>query len=256
MSDWTLRTVSDMTSLVLRLAEHHAFPDDWNLGPHFMHTFLDAARILGKEVESFTSGDDFSATAHQRRIAQLALDVFGNHPNIPSGELSAAEAVIKACDDIDLYLQDSEALPVISNRVEWAAKLAWMQREGLALHDLTTQNMQAVQMDLQWGDIRTDGPALTWFTNHGGEHINKYEVRAALDTPPQTRAQVRVKLAKMALDAGLSITNLNWNEVVLEGDTYALNDPFLTNNFRTDTQLKEFINRELSYASPPLQGSD
>lgn len=196
MSPWAIRQKFAMTSLVLRLIEHDMFPssqfiigDKSGADTAIRSTSASPACPI-ETIEGFRT-----PTQIQRAIARAGLDLADRTSlEVPAEEVTAAHDIIAACDDIDEFLKNPDALEIISDHIDWAAKLHNMLSKGLGLRDITTNNLAAVQHDLTWEKLGVASPSARWYRRNGN-FLDDHAIKKAQHTPPETRAARRVAAA-------------------------------------------------------------
>lgn len=209
MSEWQIVQKFAMSSLALRLSEHEHFPEELIIGKKLTAQASRASRFGNITT---AGGEMLTPAQHQKRIAQVALDYFGHYPNIPREELTAAEEVIKACEAIDRIGKDYDNLDLVSDRIDWAAKLANILKKGIAPPEINTRNIHAVALDLAWDDISPHGVARHWYRRYGNERLAPSEITRAKATPPATRALARAALLRQH---GADIEYIDWHTATI-----------------------------------------
>lgn len=198
MSPWAIRTKFAMTSLVLRLVEHGAFPEDALL--YDDDCVNRAARLTGIHPNKAfgITGAPRNGTSHQRRIAQAGLD-FAEANEIPAEEVAAALDVLTVCDQVAHLADDPTALEPLAERVDWAAKFMYIKRtlgtSSCNFAAYQSRIMQAVQHDLLWEALGENGPSGKHYTKTGNVADPAALERARM-TPPATRAAYRTEQLK------------------------------------------------------------
>lgn len=191
MSYWAIKTKLARTSLILRLLEHGEFPYEAVLQGK------NAAQKAALQASANPNhplpikGQELTGVGHQLRIARAALD-FANTHDVPAAELEAAYDVYQALSQIREIEHDPDALKAIEDRVDWAAKLAFIKRllEN-SDSNVTSKSIRAVQGDLLWEEI---GPR-SYSQRHYASHHNLAPedlLQKARIEPPSTRAARRV----------------------------------------------------------------
>lgn len=210
MSLWAIRTKLAMTSLVLRLIEHEAFPKSAMITDNATRQQL--ALTASDNPNQELDFDDFygSAVDHQSNIARAAMDFAATH-DVPVDEQTAALDVLATCHHIREWGNDPDALEQLSDRVDWAAKLAFIRKKlGGQSRKLTAFNLDAVRLDLLWESLGPKSPSTMHYAKHG--HVfDEKELQATLLTPPNTRAATRVSLLQDT--DGPAIKYAGWDNI-------------------------------------------
>ncbi|MGB4762575.1 MAG: proteasome accessory factor PafA2 family protein [Candidatus Saccharimonas sp.] len=226
MSPWAIRTKYAMTSLVLRLVEHNAFPQE----------ALFSSRE-DMEVASFVSSTDplaqlpglrradLNTPLHQELIAQRALD-FANKHKVPDAERQAAIDVLTISRTLRQPQSLIHAAEQIADRVDWAAKLGYIRRrvgiEGISLGDICSDSLSNVMYDLLWEAMGTGSPSDRHYRSIGNT-VDSKNIAAALHTPPNSRAKFRTQILR---EFRGSIESACWDEILLDdGTKFRLNNP-------------------------------
>ena len=215
MSEWAIRTKFDFTSLVLRLIEHGRIPRDL-LAQRGFETISMQAVSINPTAKLPLLGDNLNAIEVQQRIAALGLQFAEKHPSVPKGEITAAREVLKVCDDLDEYLHGDESVDIVSNRVDWAAKLRRLHRRNLKLGDISCRNIVAVMHDLRWEDTSLDAPSRLWYTHRQSSMFTQGDVLRAMKNAPNGVAAHRVGSIKQHLG---KIQRIDWNVMLLNNGT-------------------------------------
>ena len=215
MSDWAIRVKADMTSLVLRLAEHDVVP--WHA--LIKEDFENAAfRSTSRNPLGPIPNDHkrFDAIDIQLMIAEEALS-FGEKYGAPQHELDAAREVIAACQDVQSYLAGNGDLAIISDRIDWAAKLDKLRSRGILLGEVSCANMVAVAHDLSWEDVSSQGPARRWYRKYQPGSLTNDFVNRRLKHIPEGRAQT---LTDIINHYGMDVRAVDWDTVSIPDDRY------------------------------------
>ena len=204
LSQTAIDTV-DLTSLVLRMVEHDKFPEELRIdNPN--QALLDSS-VPGRLVD--TRSGAMTGAEHQRRIVEAALEFAGRHENTPKHEIAAAERVVGICDCIELFDGSMDSLELISEDVEWAAKLQHIRKRLGEGATINAKNLNAVREDLRWEDISpTRSPSRKWYAGHG-DPFTQAEILHAAVTPPRTRALARTAV----LHSASSLGSITWQSV-------------------------------------------
>ena len=214
MSDWVIRNKANMTSLVLRLMEHQHVPFNDIIRPGYTNAAF-RSTSHNPLTPLPTNGPRIDAIDLQARIAEHAL-AFGEKHGAPKHEIKAAGEVLKACEDLNGYFLGHNDLSVLSDRIDWAAKLAKMRTRGIELGKLTTANLVAIAHDLSWEDTSPHGAAERWYRRRQPATFSEQELRRNASIPPSTLAQQRVDMIK---EYGKRITHVDWGCIILDDHT-------------------------------------
>ena len=218
MSSEVSIAVVDFTSLVLRMMEHGLFPE--KLYVLFPGKTMRDSSVPGRLIQ--TRMGEMTGAEHQRRIAETALEFASQQKDTPKAEIAAAQYVVDACNDIELYDGSTDSLDIIADHAEWAAKLLYIRKHIGEKAVITAANLRAVKYDLQWEDISpTKSPSRRWYAEHN-DPFTEAEILRAYTQPPHTRALARTAL----LRSEQSILGVDWNIVVVPGKRIHLPDPF------------------------------
>jgi hypothetical protein len=223
MSDWVVEHKFDMTSLVLRMIEHDIIPHNvlLELGSEtaaMRTTSLDPTLGLTCHPDcdsDTTKAPILSAIDIQQAIAAYGIK-HGERIGAPTHELKAAHDVLEACAVIEKYFYDDTVLKTISDRIDWAAKLDKLQSRGMALGQITCNNLVAVAHDLSWEDISPAGSARRWYRRKGTDIFSDHDIRRNVATPPTQRARDRVDL--LTEHSG-TVRLVDWDHITLKDDT-------------------------------------
>lgn len=228
MSPWAIRTKFAMTSLVLRMLEHNAFPHD--------ALFFDTRDIQSaSEALQFNPyqllENGWSAISHQEYIAQKAL-AFAQAKGVPAEEVIAAKDVIEVCTQLERSETIIAAADILSDRVDWAAKLLRLQKRFGAITDLrtlSTANLSYVQHDLLWEAIGDSSASSRWYKSKNNT-AERSAVEHAITEPPTTRAKQRVDAITRYTDI---ITHVEWDFIRTDdpvANKHDFTSPYLEKN--------------------------
>ena len=204
MSPWQVVQKFALTSLILRLIENGKLPDKLLVTPS------DASSLLHHLSRPMSADDLRIVSKHQRSFAEEGLRFAEKHPDVPREEIAAAEAVIETTRQIDEFSRNADALSLLSNRLDWAAKRAYMVSRGLKPQEISTANLVAVSYDLRWEDVALGGIARRWYKKAMHTKPDEASIRRALHQPPATRAMARTDAIKTLHD---DIHAINWSSV-------------------------------------------
>lgn len=217
MSEWAIVQKFAYTSLVLRLIEHEQFPEGLVIDEGSRGATL-------HRLSSPNSFYDYEfATHHQKALARFALDFAIEQPEIPEEEITAAQEILTACDNVATYLNEPSALELIHDRIDWAAKLSHMHTKGLESKEIHSRNLTAVMHDLKWEDIDERGPSRRWYDVHQPPQFDAHFRKQALVTPPITRARARVEVLQRP---NLFPYQVDWNKITLRYSDIVMQNPY------------------------------
>ncbi len=221
MSDWAIATKFAFTSFVLRLIEVGEFPSRLLI----KEKQGDRALRSTARLEHVPTESGFMHPAqHQRLIAEACLELTRSYDFIPPEEIEAAYEVATACRQIEQLSRQLEGASLISDRVDWAAKLTYMREKQI--DDPTNEDVRAVSIDLMWENIATNGIARKWYKKYQDPIASPEAIESARILPPVTRAMARVAALESLSDNPYSI---NWRIVNgADGSFYTFNDPWST----------------------------
>lgn len=232
-SPWTRFMGMATASLVLRLLEHkNMFPervwDDIKL-----HDLPSSVREMTNDINlrrsyETQSGDQATALSLQMRLAEMAVDV-STKISLPRDEVAAAHEWVKVCQDIDDTKGSMEArMQRLSDRVEWAARLRLLRRQGerLQLSHLHRRNAGLAAVDLVWDQITPRSTAQDYWRRQQADFYAKHEAGIAeqmVTAPRFTRAHVRSRLVQKSH----MVREGQWNQVQRPGGgVVRLDDPY------------------------------
>lgn len=218
MSSERAAEVIDLTSLVMRMLEHNKFPEEL-LVPYPDLAMRDSS-VPGGMIR--TNSGEMTGANHQQCIAEATLEFADGHKNTPEHEIAAAQHVAEICRYVDLFDGSMGTLELISNDVEWAAKLLYIRKHVGERAVITAANLEAVRYDLRWEDISpTRSPSRKWYARHG-DPFSKAEILRAATKPPRTRALARTA----ALHSGLRPAYIDWASVRTRQESFSQPDPY------------------------------
>ncbi len=216
MSDWAIRQKFDMTSLIFRLMEHRQVPFNGIIRQGMANAaFRGASRNPLAPLPS--DGHRIDAIDVQQRIAEHAA-AFAEKHGAPENELKAAHDIINACDDLNRYFMQDADLSIISDRIDWAAKLDKLRSRGIEVGRATCANLVAVAHDLSWEDVSLSGGANRWYKHRQPSVYDESDLRRNATIPPSARARNRVDL----IDSyGDDVRSVSWDVITThEGDSH------------------------------------
>lgn len=220
MSSQVAIDVADLSSLIVRMVEHDAFPEALIVVDPSLA--MRDSSVPGRLIQ--TCSGAMTGAEHQRRIVEAALEFASHFSGIPTHEVAAAEHVLSTCNDIELFDGSTDTLELIAGDVEWAAKLLYIRRH-VAKGAITAANLEAVRYDLHWEDTSpTKSPSRKWYATHG-DPFTEAEITHAITRPPKTRALARTEI----LHSGDSIMSASWSYIHTPDGDYRLPDPYNPN---------------------------
>lgn len=215
MSEWAIRTKLDFTSLVFRLIEHGKFPRDL-LSQRGFETANMRSTSIDPTAKLALLGDNLSAIELQRRFAVLGMQFAEKNPDTPRHEVTAAQEVLKACDDLAEYYYGERNIDAVSDRIDWAAKLHRLHTRRLKLGDISCRNLIAVMHDLRWEDTSQYSPSRIWYDRRQKSHFTEGDIVRAMKQPPRGFAAKRIATLRQHGD---NVKHVDWDMVRLTDDT-------------------------------------
>jgi proteasome accessory factor A len=217
----SIRRKYAVTSFVLRMIEHGAFPTGLTITESDQNeSFVRTAQALPIRVRNKA----MSAANHQLAILRSGLDYFDtrNDVALPDEELQAVYETIEICRFI-AKLRDLRDSAAIAQDVDWAAKLDLMMRLGIT--EPTGADLNAVMVDLRYEDISEKGlsPQRKLLANSTSGTTDLAIANARI-LPPATRAERRVA-GLQSLDGNPTV--INWYTVTYAGKVLSMRDPYV-----------------------------
>ncbi len=210
MSEQVIHLKYAFTSVVLRMIEHGVFPHTlWIEEGTANQALRNTAR--GQTIQ--TVSGPLSAAQHQRRIAYAAQDFAASQPDIPYEEAQAAREVYRICQILEEIDSSLEGASILADTVDWAAKLTYLRDKDIG--EVSTQNLDAVAIDLKWEDIARNGIARTWYQNRDATLATDEEITKAMIAPPLTRALART--TRLAIADPAKLRAITWGRVDEDG---------------------------------------
>jgi len=210
MSPWVIQQKYAFSSLVLRLIQHGKFPEDLIIANQGDKAIDRAAYLSAYSPDYVISYDlPFSPIEHQMSIAKACLEYADSSEGdeLSREEVSSAEEILRTCQDIEKYYLIPENLYLISDRLDWAAKLHRMIQSGINLSEMNTLNLDAVKMDLEWENVDEHSLSSRWYRKYGNTIAKNILGECQLVPPSNTRARRRVEFIKKS--AG-TIDQVEW----------------------------------------------
>lgn len=216
-SPWVRYMGMATASLTLRLLEHKdLFPKkvwrDLMLKDPGQSVRDIAADTNFNHSQETASGKHVTALQLQTQLAEMAVELSGLI-HLPKDEHEAAYEWLRVCQDLkQVKYKDHDSLQLITDRVEWAARLFTIRRmnKRLGLTAINASNRSAAALDLLWDQIHPRSIADDFWRKQQADFYAKYsdEITAlTADPPQQTRARVRAH----ALRRGATIPNSAWD---------------------------------------------
>lgn len=219
-SDWVNSFKMGLTSLVLRLVEHEQIPREMNLyDPNFAIT-----QIAQNPLSAVTlaSGDRMRGIDVLRNIVESAYSLVKDSDEMPEYEQRAYKDFLQFYDDIHKINLRQNDVSSLSDRIDWAARYAFLIRTKEYDGFFTTDNLKLVQYDLLWDQIGDRDIARKWFSKFGHTALT-----ATIAPPPPTRAQARIDLIRN-LNTQNKFKYASWGSVnASDGTIYDLRYPLL-----------------------------
>lgn len=249
-SDWATEFKYGLTSLVLRLIEHDAYPSHLRLrNPNW------AVKSLARDPHntiSLKSGETMRGMDVLKLIVDAAADLNQKFPDAPAYEAKAANDFYKFYDDLEKVSLPDHEVSALSDRIDWAARFAYLVGRGATYKTMTTDDMGQVRDDLKWDMLGNPDIARRHFNKFG------YTVlRAEIPDAPDTRAKTRVEIARTLFKAN-KLWAVHWDTVIgHDGEQYKLENPFEKNYTLTQSN-NVYVPFQLDGASegvtrPPAQ---
>jgi|GEM_PF-3856765 len=218
-SDFVVKLKYGLTSLVIRLIEHRAYPTRLLLAdPNAAVAALsrDPHAEVALENGLYMKGMDVL-----KSIVDAAVDLNQSFSDAPAYELEAAGAFYTFYDDLkNISLQDGD-VRALSDRIDWAARFEHLLKQGASYDTISTNNLRMVREDLLWDMLGEPDPARQHFHKFGHTAL-----RVDIPKPPKSRAHARSKLAKRLLLSS-NLLSIQWDKVLTnDGDQHNFPDPF------------------------------
>lgn len=214
-SDWAKECIVGLTSLVFRLIEHDAYPEDLMLHSANQSLTTLARNPLGDVA--LASGDKMKGIDVLRRIVDAAVDIGLASPDFPKYEQKAAADFYAFYNDLhQTSLRDGDVTS-LADRIDWAARFQYLVDKGARHSDLHTANFDAVRADLKWDRIGDSDIARRRFRQLG--HTALY---VPIPHPPHTRASARVNALRDIQARNESIYEVTWSHITTGAGKYHL----------------------------------
>lgn len=220
ISEWAIRMKYALTSLVLRLIEHDAFPSGLVLKNPTLHSNI-LAENPAVRVPTM-SGEMISGIQHQSRIIDAAYEALSPRNHILPYEERAVEqfdafkkdfaSTSIGAKDVDAEAEVDVDVTAIADRVDWATKLYVMQKKGIHYKDIRGLNMHALAADLRYEQVSAHNGGRQLQKKLGQTMLEATAIKDAMTTPPRTRAMRRVQAIGRSILDGNYKTN-DWSSV-------------------------------------------
>lgn len=217
-SDFVVKLKYGLTSLIIRLIEHHAYPTQLLLADPSA-AVADLSRDPHAEV-ALENGLYMRGMDVLKGIVDAAVDLNQKFPDAPKYEQEAAEDFYTFYDDLkNISLQDGD-VATLSDRIDWAARFEHLLKQGASYDTISTKNLRMVREDLLWDMLGEPDPAREYYRKFGHTAL-----RVDIPKPPKSRARARSKLARRLFSAD-RLLSIQWDKVLTkDGDHYNFPDP-------------------------------
>ena len=235
-SDWATEFKFGLTSLVLRLVEHDQFPSELALMDPTGDVATLARNPLGNVV--LASGKLRCGADVLKDIVNAAVELGLSYPEFPEYEQKAATDFYKFYDDLQQISLRDHDVTALANRIDWAARYAYLVARGGTYESIKTNNLDAVRDDIKWDQIGNRDIARRYFSKFGHTAL-----RVVVPGPPQTRAAARVRIAKQ-LAADHKVREIDWADITsVDNIVYAFDGPLNPHDVLTiDTSTIGYFN--------------
>ena len=224
MSDWALQQKFAVTSLMLRLVEHHRFPDTLLLANP-----TQAMRDLSVNPNGYVELDNglqITGIQHQREIAMLMKDFCDDFPETPAEEKAAVSELNRVLNDLDRSSLIDGDVAAIRDRVDWAAKFSYLKEKGANLRGLTSHDAHTVMRDLKWEGIGKHNIANRWYRKFGQNVLQPSTGQLHAMKPPKGRAAERVAIVERLNQASTTVKSIDWGVISTSSSRIFLDDPY------------------------------
>lgn len=215
-SDWAAAFKLGLTSLVLRLIEHGKQPNHLKLSDPNAALLNLAQNPLG--YVALESGIRMRGIDVLKNIVDCAYELVQQYDDTPAYEHQAYTDFLKFYDDIHKVSLKDDDVAALADRIDWAARYAFLVRQGATHRTITTDDLQQVRYDLIWDRIGDNDIARKWFSRFGHTAIN-----VALAPPPHTRAETRVAIAR-DLYKNSKLGHVSWDRIFSRNGTMYTSD--------------------------------
>lgn len=217
-SDWATEFKLGLTSLVLRLIEHGKQPKHLKLFDPNAAILILARNPLG--YVALESGIRMRGIDVLKGIVDAAYELTQQYNDTPAYEQKAYADFLQFYDDIHKISLKDDDVSALSDRIDWAARYAFLVRQGATNHTITTDDLQQVKYDLLWDRIGEKDIARKWFARFGHTALN-----VTIGPPPNTRAKTRVDIARDLYQNG-KLGHVSWDTVISrDGTMYISHHP-------------------------------
>lgn len=222
-SDWAKQFIVELTSLVIRLIEHDAYPDDMMLANANDALNVLAYNPLGNVL--LASGEQMKGIDVLKRIIDEAVELGESNTDFPKHEQRGAAKFYDFYDDLhDVNLMDND-VRALSDRIDWAARFEYLNFRGMEYSDLTATNLNAVRDDLRWDMIGEKDIARRRLHRLGHTALH-----VPIPQPPRTRAKARMNTIREIQQRDESIYSVLWQEITTGQGKYYFRGPLDSEN--------------------------
>lgn len=221
-SPWSMFMNLATASLTLRLTEHAPrYPQICGSLP-VLSDAVDDIKVInsleGLYQQLRTKNDEYlTAVDIQERYA-LAAQALSERVKLPSDELVAIDEWLKVCRDLKAVQSGEASYHILADRVEWAARRAYLEQNIGSLATLNSRNFSAIQADILWDHCNPVGQsALHWgrhqtsLTKQLGSLISSQQI--SLTPRARSRGEFISQLSERS-----DVTIDGWDNLMLNKD--------------------------------------
>jgi proteasome accessory factor A len=233
MSQTTTLMRVGTTDLVLQMLEAGTVVPDLGLA-NPVQAIRDVSRDpSGRRPLALASGGTITALELQRTLLGLA----SRHAERSGLARTAPYDQVLELWERTLHAVETGNLGLVDTEIEWVMKKklldSYAAKHGLAPHDERLQ-----QLDLAWHDVHPTRGLLPILQRSGAARtlVDDERVRAAMHTPPETRARLRGDFVRAAQEHRRDFT-VDWVHLKLNDSasrTVVCKDPFASVDARVD----------------------
>lgn len=208
------------TSLLLRIIEHRS-----TLRTEYdelrsltladpIGTFRAAAKDMdGKEVYNLWNCQEMTALEIQSRLADLALAAC-DKLQLPEDEVYAACEWRGICDDMAEVKQGHAPVSLLADRVGWAAKYTFMERNFGTEYVKTRAGLGKCML---WDAVAPEGIGSKVESRAGKRVLDDQQIQELVTNPPQgTRAKIRSDLIHKHYAGDITVKQFGWTQATFE----------------------------------------